>query len=355
MDNANNADTAPVRYADIDRPREGQMQLAAPGVWWLRFPLPFRLNHVNVWALEDDDDGVTVVDAGICDERTKDLWEQVLAGPLAGRRITRVIATHYHPDHMGLCGWLVARSGAEFVAGLAEWLYARVLAKPPIDSTVAAVRQFYLQAGADEALVEHVLGRGGVYRSLVGTPPPTLRRLRVGETLRIGGRDWRMIHTAGHTPEPVSLFCEELNLLISGDQVLPRISPNISVMPGEPDGDPLADFLATFDGLYRLPADVMVLPSHDQPFFGLHQRLDCLAAHHQERLDELAGLCATPRSAQEIAGDAFAAGLDQHQRMFALGEVLAHLNHLLRLGRISRRTGDDGVHRYCADPAYSNG
>lgn len=352
MGGANNgitcADKTAVRYADIQRPSPGEMRQVAAGVWWLRFPLPFRLNHVNIWVLDDDGGGVTIIDSGICDDATKTLWTEVLAGPLAGRRVNRVIATHYHPDHIGLCGWLVERTGAAFAAGLADWLYARVLAKPPTEAAVAAARQFYLRAGADEALIGYVLGRGGAYRSLVGNAPPTLQRLRVGDRLAIGGRRWRVVNTAGHTPEPVSLYCDDLNILISGDQVLPRISPNISVTPSEPDGDPLSDFLATFDDLRRLPADVMVLPSHDQPFFGLHERLAVLDEHHRERLDEMTGLCAEPRTAREVAEEAFAPGLDLHQQMFALGEVLAHLNHLLQLGRVQRGVNDDGAFRYCA-------
>lgn len=338
----------PVRYLDLPRPAPGEMRLSAPGVWWMRFPLPFRLNHVNIWVLEDDDDAVTVVDSGICDAATKALWESVLAGPLAGKRVTRVIATHYHPDHIGLCGWLVERTGAAFAAGMADWLLARVLSKPPSDAASAASRLFYQRAGADEALVDYVMGRGGAYRSLVGSAPPALQRLRVGGRLAIGGREWRVVNTAGHTPEPASLFCPELNLLISGDQVLPRISPNISVTPYEPDGDPLADFLATFDDLRALPADVAVFPSHDQPFVGLHERLDALEGHHRERLDEVRSLCAQPRTARELAEETFSPGLDLHQQMFALGEVLAHLNHLLGQGRVSRRLGDDGAWRYRA-------
>lgn len=340
----------PVRYADLSRPQDGEMVAVAPGVWWMRLPLPFRLNHVNIWVLEDDDDAVTLVDSGICDDATKARWDQTLAGPLAGRRVSRVIATHYHPDHIGLCGWLVERTGAVFAAGLAEWLYARVLAKPPTDASTAAARDFYRRAGADDDLIDYVLGRGGAYRSLVGTAPPTLQRLRVGSRLNIGGRTWRVVDTAGHTPEPVSLYCDDLNLLIAGDQVLPRISPNISVTPGEPDGDPLSDFLASFTDLRRLPADTLVLPSHDQPFYGLHDRLSYLEEHHRQRLDEIVGLCAAPCSACKIAEDAFSPELDRHQKMFALGEVLAHLNHLIHLGRVRRETGFDGIDLYRALP-----
>lgn len=348
VDTAAPSEQAAVRYLDLPRPAPGEMLAAAPGVWWLRFPLPFRLNHVNIWVLEDDDDAVTVIDSGICDAATKALWEAVLTGPLAGKRVSRIIATHYHPDHIGLCGWLVERTGAVFAAGLADWLFARVLSKPPSEAAAAATRLFYQRAGADEALIDYVMGRGGAYRSLVGAAPPTLQRLRVGARLTIGGREWRMVDTAGHTPEPVSLFCPQLNVLIAGDQVLPRISPNISVTPSEPDGDPLADFLGTFDGLRALPADVAVLPSHDRPFFGLHDRLGALEEHHRLRLDEVVGLCARPRTARELAEETFAPGLDLHQQMFALGEVLAHLNHLLGLGRAVRELGPDGAWRYRA-------
>lgn len=340
---------AAIRYPDIPIPAEGEIVTVCPGILWARFPLPFRLDHVNIWILEDEGDAVTVIDAGLGDDATRARWETLLEGPLADKRITRVVATHFHPDHMGLCGWLVKRTGAKFTAGLADWLLARLLSKTPSDDGLAASRAFYHRAGADEGLIEHILGHGGSYKSLVGTMPPTLDRLRVGEHLTIGGREWVMVPGSGHSPEPVSLHCAELNMLISGDQVLPRISPNISIWPEEPDGDPLADFIGSFDDLETLPANILVLPSHDQPFTGLHDRLGYLRAHHAERLDEIAGLCIEPRSALEIAESAFTGKkLDAHQRMFALGEVLAHLNHMMRLGRVTRMEAPDGVDRYRA-------
>lgn len=348
MDNPTDI-AAAIGYPDVPVPVEGEIVTVGPGVRWARFPLPFRLDHVNIWILDDGDDAVTVVDAGLGDDSTRARWEALLDGPLVDKRVTRVVATHFHPDHMGLCGWLVKRTGAMFTAGLAEWLLARLLSKTPSEDSLAASRAFYHRAGADETLIRHIQGHGGSYQSLVGTMPPTLNRLRVGESLTIGGRGWVMIPGAGHSPEPVSLHCAELNMLISGDQVLPRISPNISIWPEEPEGDPLADFLASFDHLRSLPADILVLPSHDQPFTGLHGRLDFLRAHHEERLVEIAGLCVEPRSALAIAESAFTGKkLDPHQRMFALGEVLAHLNHMMRLGRVARATGADGVDLYRA-------
>lgn len=342
-----------VRYVDVARPAAGEMRAVAPGVWWLRFPLPFRLNHVNIWVLDDGEDAVTVIDAGLGDQPSKDLWEKILSGPLAGKKINRIIATHYHPDHIGLCGWLMEKTGAVFASGLADWLYARVLAEPQTPAAEAAAELFYRRAGADAGLTDYALGRGGAYRSLVGPIPTTLERLRVGDELTIGGRDWRVVHTAGHTPEPISLYCAELNVLIVGDQVLPRISPNISVTPGEPEADPLADFLSSFDDLRRLPVDVLTLPSHDAPYYGLHARLDQLETLHADRLADIAELCrrpmnARPMDAWRLMEATFSAGLDTHQQMFALGETVAHLNRLRRLGRIRRDLGANGVYLYAA-------
>jgi glyoxylase-like metal-dependent hydrolase (beta-lactamase superfamily II) len=151
----------------------------------------------------------------------------------------------------------------------------------------------------------------------------------------------------GHAPEHACLYCAEAGVLIAGDQILPRISPNISVQTYEPDGDPLARYLASLKKLRTaLPSDILVLPSHNLPFYGAHERIDELAAHHHARCDEVVTACARPSSAADLLPVLFRRVLDRHQMGFALGEALAHLHYLKGLGALTRNPGQDGVDRF---------
>jgi len=323
-------------------PETGTAVRVAPGILWVRMPLPFALDHINIWLLEDDA-GWTIVDTGIGSNRTKEYWERIFASALGDKRVVRVIATHFHPDHVGLAGWLVDRWDAEFCSSLTEWLFGRALSQEDPASMVRTGLAFYRRAGLDEASLAVMAERGNAYAQGVTDLPPVLHRLREGDRLTIGGAEWEVIIGGGHTPEHVCLYSATSGILIAGDQVLPRISPNISVWPSEPDADPLQDFLATLDRLRAVPDDTLVLPSHDTPFLGLHGRLDGLAAHHRDRLEETLAACEIPRSVAEVTRIMFRRPLDPHQLVFAVGEALAHLNHLLYRGRLNRRTDPQGV------------
>jgi glyoxylase-like metal-dependent hydrolase (beta-lactamase superfamily II) len=323
-------------------PAWGESVAVAGGVHWVRLPLPFRLNHVNIWLIEGDD-GWTVVDTGLDDDLTRALWDGPLTRRLGDRPVIRVIATHFHPDHIGLAGRLVAASGASFHTGLAEWLYARALCFDSGPSYLLAAERFYRRAGLATEDLDRLLRRGNAYARMVRDLPPTVERLRPGDRMVWGGHPWRVIGGAGHSPEPVCLLRQDDSLLIVGDQVLPRITPNIAVWPTEPDADPLADYLAGFAALAGLPADTLVLPSHGLPFRGLKRRLDDIAAHHAERLSQVEALCRRPVTGAAVADALFGHELDAHQRVFAVGEAIAHLNHLLRRDRILRRPDTDGV------------
>jgi glyoxylase-like metal-dependent hydrolase (beta-lactamase superfamily II) len=266
---------------------------------------------------------------------------------LADRPITRVVATHYHPDHMGLAGWLCAETGAELWTSRTEWLMARLYALDTSEEWVAAGRRFDRRAGLDDQLIEQRAARGNLYRLRVAPPPPSFRRVRQGDRLRLAESAWRVIVGRGHAPEMLCLFNPEHNVLIAGDQVLPRISPNVSVWPSEPEADPLADFLCSLASFKELPEDCLVLPSHGLPFRGLHERIDQLIGHHHERLERALEACATPLTLAEVMPRLFDRALDVHQLQFALGESLAHLNYLVAQGRLERQLDTDGRLRYC--------
>ena len=317
----------------------------APGVHRVTMPLPFALDHVQIWLLGDEE-GWTLVDTGIDDRATRTRWERLEAEVLGGRPVRRIVCTHHHPDHLGLAGWLAARWGVEIWCSLTEWLVARTATLEPPDEAVAETARFYRRAGVPDELVDHLAEQARAYPSLVSPLPSTYRRLRDGTELQAGGATWRVVVGHGHAPEHACLLAPERSLLIAGDQVLPKISPNVSVWPFEPEAEPLSDFLETLAALRRLPDDLLVLPSHGPPFRGLHQRLDELAEHHRQRLDQTLAACAEAVTAWELMKRLFPGELDRHQISFALGESLAHLQHLLALGRVSRQRPDGGPERW---------
>jgi len=317
----------------------------APGLFGIRVPLPFALNHVNLWLLEDGG-GWTVIDAGLADQSTRDLWQRLCAEQLGQKPIRRLIVTHFHPDHMGLAGWLCAETGAQFWMTRTEWLQGRMLSQDDSEAFVEAGRRFDYRAGLPDERIEERAQRGNAYRRRVDPPPASYRRVRDGERLHIGEREWRVLIGTGHAPEMICLFCAELNLLIAGDQVLPRISPNVSVWPAEPEADPLGDFLSSLERFRELPDDCLVLPSHGRPFFGLHARIDQLVGHHDERLAETLDACRESLTPMELTRRLFDRPLDSQQFGFALGESIAHANHLVDTGALERELCDDGRLRY---------
>ncbi len=326
-------------------PGDGEVLEVAPGVFWVRMPLPFALDHVNLWLIADGE-GWAVVDTGYAMAPVRERWERVFDTLLAGRPVTRILVTHFHPDHMGLAAWIQDRWGAALLVSQQEWLWARMLSLDTSDALVAAYESFYGRAGASADLVAAMRERGNAYRRGVPQVPASFARIRNGDELAIGGNTWRVITGSGHAPEHVCLYSPELSVLISGDQVLPRISPNVGVWANEPLADPLADFLASMAPFRALAEDVLVLPSHDGPFRGLGPRLDQLARHHAERLEETLEACRDAPTAVAVAERLFRRPLDLHQTFFAVGETLAHLNHLVRLARLRREVDAAGCWRF---------
>jgi glyoxylase-like metal-dependent hydrolase (beta-lactamase superfamily II) len=319
--------------------------IVAPGIRWLRMPLPFALDHINLWLLADGP-GWTIVDTGYATAKTKELWQCVLAEQLLGLPVTRVIVTHYHPDHIGLAGWLTERCQAPLWITEKEWLSARVMSRS--DDDFGPLRRLFAhRAGLDAVSCELFGEREKSYRRGVPSMPPSFRRLSDGMNIEIGGREWRVVVGEGHAPELACLYCATAGVLISGDQVLPKISPNVSVQAHEPDGDPLARYLWSLGKLREaVPSETLVLPSHNLPFFGLHQRIDALAAHHRARCGDILAACATPQTAKRLLPVLFRRPLDGHQMGFALGEALAHLHYLMYQGALDRERGADGVDRF---------
>ncbi|MDH4656850.1 MULTISPECIES: MBL fold metallo-hydrolase [unclassified Pseudomonas] len=321
----------------------------AQGVHWVRLPLPASLGAINVWLLADDD-GQALVDTGIFSEDSVALWEKLLAGPLVGGRLTRILATHLHPDHVGMAGWLTRRTGCRLWMTRLEYLQCRMLAGDTGRAAPEDAVGFYHRAGWDDQALAAYGRRFGSFGRMLSPLPDSYRRVREGELVHIGEYNWEVVVGAGHSPEHACLYDARRKLLISGDQVLPRISSNVSVHPTEPDADPLGDWLHSLGKLRRrVPDAVLVLPSHNEPFHGLHARLTQLETDALDALDRLRQGLTEPRRAVDVFPLLFSAKLrteDPSQLTLATGEAIAHLNHLLIRNEISVSTDECGVAWY---------
>jgi glyoxylase-like metal-dependent hydrolase (beta-lactamase superfamily II) len=318
-------------------------------VGWARLPIPGSLKHINVWLL-DEGDGVAMVDTGIDLPQCREAWDALFAGPLAGRRVTRIICTHFHPDHVGLAGWLAERFGAPLWMTREEWLFARMLSADVRDAPPAEAIGYWRSAGWSEELIAAESAKGwGRFAAWVTPVPASFVRMRDGETLRVGAREWRVTVGNGHCPEHACLVDDAGGLMIAGDQVLPRITSNVSLSLSEPEADPLGDWLDSIDRLRSLPESLLVLPSHGEPFTGLHARLDALAAGHLDRLDALHRHLVEPRRAVDCFGVLFARKIEDGMMGLATGEAMAHLRRLECDGRAVREDRG-GVHWYSRSP-----
>ena len=335
-------------------PDAGAVHEVAPGLFWLRMGLPFALNHINLWLLEDSRetaDGVeagwTIVDCGISDDATRLSWESIFARHLRGLPVLRVLCTHCHPDHVGLAAWLCERWQAPLSMTAGEYGFARMMsaALPGVDGT-AILPHFQRHGATDPALLERLGERRSYYPTLVPAVPEAYIRLQDRQQVRIGARTWRIVTGFGHSPEHAALVCDEAGLLIAGDMVLPRISTNVSVFAVEPEANPVQAYIDSLAKFADLAPGTLVLPSHGKPFRGLHVRIAQLTSHHAERLAEVLQACVTPQSAASIVPIMFRRELDVHQLTFALGEALAHLHKLWFDGLLKRRCDADGVLRF---------
>ena len=338
------ADT--LRYPFAAVPGPGAVVSVAPGVLWVRMPLPMVLDHINLWLLEDGD-GWTIVDTGLKSSRIQGHWEQVFAAHLGGKPVKRVIATHMHPDHIGQAGWLCGHWNCELWITRTDWLFARMLSLEALPEPPRDAVEFYRRVGFPVDALDFFRNSGyGNFAKGVTPIPIGHRRIQDGEEIEIGSRRWRVIVGRGHSPEHACLYAADIGVLIAGDMVLPRISPHIGVYPSEPDANPLRDYLESLPTIARLPEDTLVLPSHNEPFYGLHARLAQLAEHHDRRLKALMAALGEERSVYDLIPSMFKRELDTRNRFFASGEALAHVQHLLFDGLIERRIRTDGVAVY---------
>jgi glyoxylase-like metal-dependent hydrolase (beta-lactamase superfamily II) len=332
-------------YPFEDKPEigDGSAIEVVPDVLWLRMPLSSSLPAISVWAIADGD-GWTIVDTGLRSTKTTEAWRAAFKGVLKNNPVTRVISTHMHPDHCGMAGWLVNRFSTRLWMSRLEYLTCRLMAADTGHEAPADGVRFYKAAGWDEESIETYKARFGGFGESIYAMPASFRRIRDGDTFTIGAHEWRVIVGNGHSPEHACLYCPALKVFISGDQVLPRISSNVSVFPTEPDANPLGDWLTSLTRIKgEVPDDVLVLPAHNYPFRGLHARLGQLIDGHVTDLEKLQDLLAEPKRVIDVFGALFRRPINGKLLGMATGEAVAHLNYLVATGRATRDTDSSGV------------
>lgn len=335
-----------IDYEFSERPEAGETMLVAPGIVWLRMPLPFTLGHINLWLLQDGD-GWAIVDTGVNIDESRAVWQKTFAEVMQEQPVKRVIVTHLHPDHVGCAGWLTDELDVPLWMSREEYFLCRILVADTGRDTPPEGDRFYTAAGFESHQMEYYHKMFGMFGKYVAELPESYTRMKDGDILQIGANEWEIIVGRGHSPEHACLYCRDANILISGDQLLPRISSNVSVYPTEPGADPLADWLDSLATLKdRTDAGVLVLPAHGKPFRGAHARLDALIDEHADGLNKLEALCAERKRAVDVFPALFRTKITKHNLIMATGESVAHLNYLLNKGRMTVERDDDGVDWY---------
>ncbi|MDF3415550.1 MBL fold metallo-hydrolase [Sulfitobacter sp. M57] len=345
------ADIAPagLRYPFDTPPVAGSAAIeVAPGVLWLRMPLPMKLDHVNIYAF-DEGDSWTIIDTGFASKKSKEIWAEVLAGPLGGKPVSRVVVTHHHPDHIGLAGWFQTEHGAELVTTRTAWLTARMLTLDEQEVSPEETLAFYRLSGMDpEMLEKRRKDRPFNFCDIVAPLPLGFTRVKQGDCIRFGGRDWDVHMGNGHAPEHATFWSRDDNLVLAGDQILSSISPNVGVYPTEPMADPIGEWLEACERLAPMArADHLVLGGHKLPFTGLPKRMEQLIENHHGALKRLAAYIDRPKSASECFSPLFKRKIGEAEYGLALVEAVAHLSHLYQSGLATRELrAEDGAWVY---------
>ena len=343
-----------IDFIDVEIPEPGLWQQVSPGILWLRMPLPFDLDHINLYLVEDHDPltqtkGYALIDTGIGVGKTQELWDSLLEK--LGMPLTKVIVTHMHPDHIGMAGYLVEKFRVPFYMSHSEYFVARALCAGSRGASDWQDDEYLVRCGMSE---EHVANASEKRKKNKGVGqvilpiPLAHERLQEGEEITIGTDQWQIIIGRGHSPEHVCLYNPTSHVLISGDHVLPLITPNIGVYSTEPNANTLKMYLDTLPQFKSLPTDTLVLPSHKQPFIGLHTRVDELIAHHHEHLENIQAFCTEGKTIKECLPVLFKRELNQHNMFFALAEAFSHLNYLYFAQVLSREINDEGHYVFAA-------
>lgn len=338
---------AVLRFPWESPPAPGEAITVAPGILWMRLPLPMKLDHVNIYAL-DEGDSWTIIDTGFDTKTTRRVWADLLAGPLAGKPVKRVVVTHHHPDHVGLAGWFQAEFGAQLVTTRTAWLFARMLTLDNQTSPTAETLEFWRSAGMDRDIYAKRLDEKPFnYADIVAPMPLGFKRIKQDDVIEMGGRVWDVHVGNGHAPEHATFWCRDGDLVLAGDQILSSISPNIGVYATEPEADPLEGWLDACERFEPLATpEHLVLGGHKLPFTGLPFRLKQLINNHHRGLERLLTFLETPHPASACFPTLFKRTIGEGEYGLALVEAVAHVNHLYHQGLVTRTRRDDGAWVY---------
>lgn len=333
----------PLKYPIAEKPVFGEPLEVSEGIFLLKMPIPYTLDHINLWLLRDGK-GWTIVDSGYYSAEATSLWGAVLNGFCNNEPIQKIIITHFHPDHVGMAQWLADKTGALIYMSQIEYLMTHMACHDYSDSQKAQRCTYFERFGLAEEQVASLKERIGGYINGVPEAPVSYQRLEDGGEIVINGEAWQLMQFSGHSPGHICLFNVERKVLISGDQILPSISSNVSVLFNESEANPLADFLFSLEQFSVLDNETRVLPSHGRVFIGVQQRAKTLIKGHQESLDQLRAFCKTPRTGKECVDEMFGNRLSLFNLSLATGEAMAHLNYLMVCGDVSR--SDDAIYLY---------
>ena len=339
-----------INYTRVRVPNPGTMVKTAAGIFWFRLPMPYALDHVNLWLLADGASW-TVVDCGPANATSRRHWESLIAKELSGHPVQRVICTHNHPDHLGLAGWLIRRFTGRLYLTPGEYDNFQALLHDVENSSFAAARSFYRAAGLSPDQLDHYETELKGYLSLIEPLPAEYCPLSNGDQLEIGGHSWQVVTGGGHSSEHLCLYDPELNIFIAGDQLLPEISSNVSVWPRQPEANPLREWLAACRRLQSILTDqTLVLPAHGRPFRGARKRLATLLDETRSRLEKLLAGCHQPRRLVDLFPAIFAGKIENDTLLMACGEARSGCNFLLTADLLAVEEDGQGILWYRTRP-----
>lgn len=319
-------------------PDESKLTFINDDIAWLRMPLPFQLDHINLYLIRDGD-RFALVDTGLHTSKTQAIWDTIFSEQKVS--LSKVVVTHMHPDHLGNAGWLTERFEIPLYMTHKEYYVSRAIRAGDQGASTRLDEQFMRRAGLSQEAISRSLQRRNGIRHVISPIPLSFECLKENDSLVIGNTTWKVIIGKGHSPEHACLYCEQNGVLISGDHVLPQISPNIGVYSTEPNANSLKQYLTTLPQFLNLPEDTIVLPAHKRPFTGLHDRVSALMSHHHEHLSSLIEFCQEERSLVDCLPVLFKRELDEQSMFFAVAECLSHLNYLVFDEKMTRVLRND--------------
>lgn len=315
-----------------------------PGILWLRVDQPFALDHVNCYLVEDYG-GWTLIDTGIGGAIGSRQWAAVLDGPLRGIRITRILTTHAHPDHIGAAGWLSRRFDAVTYSNTDELARLRHMLRSVDQAGIGRNVDFYHMHGLKGEAAAALSMQDHRYADYVDELPADIRHLATCDVLDIGGRQFAIIAGRGHSPCGMLYLALDGTVCFSGDQILSSITPLIGIWAENIGENPLEDYVSFLASVpQQIPDDALVLGGHQAPFREAGARALSIRRHHEERCAAIRSLCGEEgRSAADLIPVLFPWAKGEMSIGFAFGEVLAHMHYLTERGELATSRAGDGT------------